>query len=159
MRNISDKPFRFVRPPYRLPITPPASISLSSHPAPHLAVYFPPAQKSIWSHKGAEEQELALPRGMTRSARGVAAQLGGKHIGVELWGIMWYSLCSGLIWSLVWTSDRTWQGVARGASGDAPVVFMFYYMWQLDIKGNLLDTTSGIVFDTISFCETFWQPL
>lgn len=44
-----------------------------------------------------------------------------------------------LIWSLVWTSDRTWQGVARGASWDTPVVFMFYCMWQLDIKANLLD--------------------
>lgn len=84
MRNISDKPFRFVRPAYRLPITPPTSISLSSHPALTSAVYFPPAQKSIWSHKGAEERELALPRGMTRCARDAGARLGGKHVGVEL---------------------------------------------------------------------------
>lgn len=39
------------------------------------------------------------------------------------------------------------------------MVFMFYYIWQLQTKCNLLYANSGNAFTTISFCVTFWQSL
>lgn len=70
MRDISDKPFRFVRPAYQPAISPLPSIFFfffiqSIQPSPHSVLFYRQAQKSIWRRPFHPRQVTAIsPRGV-----------------------------------------------------------------------------------------------
>lgn len=63
MRDISDKPFRFVEAAYQPTIRPLAFIF--HHPSFSPRCTFQQAQKSIWSRKALEEEEERAPSAQT----------------------------------------------------------------------------------------------
>ncbi len=115
MRDISDKPFRFVRPAYHPTISPLASIFHPSiHPSPHAVL---PTNRlrnqfGVVKHKKRRSALLQLrpvlfPRGVWGSSW--PSSISGPRLWRIAWQIIWYGSCScfiGVVRFVVGLADR-----------------------------------------------------